>query len=116
MLKALLIIFLLASQALLAQDVAVFNDRDITTLFHDEQRTFQCERYKKLSSYFDEQGSVNLEEQIQGEIAGHNLLLHSKQLSFKERSLIRKNKRILKKLLKFQNKKEGLKKVFRKAL
>lgn len=89
-------------------------DEEITSLFHDEQRTLSCERYEKLSAFVKDVPEAELKERIDAEVAGYTLLLNSKELSFKERKLFRSQVRILKNILSYQSKKDGLKNLQKK--
>jgi hypothetical protein len=86
----------------------MIGDVDVANLFHDEQRTLSCERYKKLSEFLKGRTSEEAREQLQGEIAANSLLLKKEDLSFKERKIFRAQIRILKKLLRYQDKNQGI--------
>jgi hypothetical protein len=91
-----------------AQDL--IQEGDIAELFHEEQRTFSCHRYEKLNAFIKNIPEDELSEQIEAEIAGYKMLLQSEEVSFKERKIFRSQIRILKKILKHNSKKDGLKK------
>ena len=81
--------------------------KDISTIFHREQRSFHCYRYKELSGYFKHISQGELEEQIKLEI--HALkLLGKKSLTWREKVLLKRNITVLEKLLKYRNIREGL--------
>lgn len=109
--KSFLLLLLLALQ----MNVAFSEDADhvaaenVGSIYHDEQRTFHCERAKKLTEFLGEKSPLEIKELLEAEIAANTLLLKSKQLSFKEIILFRKNLSVLKSLSKYQDRKEGLK-------
>lgn len=93
--KNILCLFILFSQLCFADDLQV------ARLFQDEQRTFHCERYKKLLSAFDDLAKAEIKTKIQEEITGYTMLMKSGQLNYRERRVYRENRGVLKKLLRY---------------
>ncbi len=77
-------------------------------IFQNEQRTFHCERYQTLLSSFDDMTRDEIRTKIQEEITGYELLLKTNNLSYREKRIYKQNRGILKKLLRFQEMKAGL--------
>jgi len=84
-------------------------DKDLANIFQAEQRTLHCERYKKLNDFYQSLPDPDVERHLTNEIGATSLLLRSEDLSFQERKMLSSQKRILKKLLKYRNKKDGVK-------
>lgn len=77
-------------------------DAQVAGIFHDEQRTLHCERYKTLLSSFDDMSKEDIKAKIQEEITGYELLLKANKLSYREKRVYKQNRGVLKKLLRFQ--------------
>jgi hypothetical protein len=73
---------------------------DIAKRFHLEQRTFHCRRFEVLRQYFADLPREKVLEQLELEFNAIKIVLKSQRLSFKERLLISRSKRMVKKLLK----------------
>lgn len=94
-----LIILCLVSLSALAQDT------EIARVIHNDQRTLQCERYETLLAGFDDLGKEEIRKRIEDEITGYDLLLKSGDLTYSEKRIYKKNRGVLRKLLKYQDQK-----------
>ncbi len=87
----LLLTFIFANQVLAEGQ----RDANVANLFHNEQRTFHCERSQRLLQNFEGMNDSEILQRLNDEIDTLDLLIQSENFNFSERRMLKQNRRII---------------------